>query len=258
MKDHLLIILIALLTIQVSNAQILYIPGGINGVGTSTSVNIGIGTNLPTKLLDVNGDVRIGNLSSRNYLKITSQEWPEIRFETTLSNEKMRIGIAHSDNSGYPVQEGDLYFYTQDVNSMPFILRKSGNVLLNVSLGNVGIGTTSPQNKLDVNGTIRAKEVKVTLEGWSDFVFKPSYKLKPLSEVEQYINKNGHLPEVPSETEVKQNGVNVGDMQAKLLQKVEELTLYVIEQEKKMNAQSLIIEEQNKVIQQLKVQINKK
>ena len=63
-------------------------------------------------------------------------------------------------------------------------------------------------------------------------LIKSTYKLKPLTEVEQYINKNGHLPEVPSETEVKQKGVDVGDMQAKLLQKVEELTIYAIEQDK--------------------------
>jgi hypothetical protein len=104
-------------------------------------------------------------------------------------------------------------------------------LLFNPNGGNVGIGTTNPQNKLDVNGTIRAKEVKVET-GWADFVFTPTYKLRPLSEVEQFIKTNGHLPEIPKAEDVQQNGVNLGDMQTKLLQKVEELTLYSIEQEK--------------------------
>ena len=102
--------------------------------------------------------------------------------------------------------------------------------------GNVGIGTTNPQNKLDVNGTIHAKEVKVDLNGWSDFVFSPSYKLKTLAEVENYIKTHGHLAEIPSATEVEKNGISLGDMQTKLLQKLEESTLYLIEQSKQIEA----------------------
>ena len=99
---------------------------------------------------------------------------------------------------------------------------------------------------LDVDGTIRAKEVKVTLEGWSDFVFHPAYCLKPLTEVEQYIKANGHLENIPTATEVEQNGVNVGDMQAKLLEKVEQLTLYSIELKKENIEQ----QKQNTFLQQ--------
>jgi len=98
--------------------------------------------------------------------------------------------------------------------------------------GNVGIGTNNPNTKLSVNGDIKAKEVNVTLEGWADFVFKPNYNLRPLSEVEQFIKTNNHLPEIPSEAEVKENGIGLGEMNAKLLQKVEELTLYLIELKK--------------------------
>jgi hypothetical protein len=95
--------------------------------------------------------------------------------------------------------------------------------------GNVGIGTTSPgAYRLAVNGSIRAKEVVVDT-GWSDYVFAPSYHLRPLREIANYIRTNHHLPEIPSETEVKENGVSVGDMQAKLLAKIEELTLHLIQ-----------------------------
>jgi hypothetical protein len=110
--------------------------------------------------------------------------------------------------------------------------------------GNLGLGTTTPQNKLDVNGTIRAKEIKVET-GWADFVFNPLYQLKSLTEVEKYIKEYGHLQDIPSAAEVEQNGVNVGEMQTKLLQKVEELTLYVIELKK-------TIEDQQKQINEFK------
>jgi hypothetical protein len=98
--------------------------------------------------------------------------------------------------------------------------------------GNVGIGTTSPTHKLAVNGTIRAKEVIVDT-GWSDYVFKPDYKLASLSEVEGAIQRDGHLPGIPSAQEIAEHGVRMGEMQAKLLAKIEELTLHQIAQEKR-------------------------
>jgi hypothetical protein len=99
------------------------------------------------------------------------------------------------------------------------------------STGNVGIGTPAPQYPLSVNGTVQAKEVLVNT-GWSDYVFEPGYRLAPLSEVADYISANGHLPEIPSAKEVKEKGVSLGEMQSKLLAKIEELTLHMIEAEK--------------------------
>ncbi len=95
--------------------------------------------------------------------------------------------------------------------------------------GKVGIGTDAPDQLLSVNGTIHSKEVKVDLVGWPDFVFKPVYKLPSLTEVKQYIDKNQHLPEIPSAHEAEKNGVNLGEMNKLLLKKVEELTLYIIQ-----------------------------
>jgi len=95
--------------------------------------------------------------------------------------------------------------------------------------GNVGIGMTNPTNKLDVNGTIHSKEVKVDMAGWSDFVFKKEYNLPTLEEVEKHITEKGHLENIPSEEEVLKNGINLGEMNAKLLQKIEEMMLYIIE-----------------------------
>lgn len=99
--------------------------------------------------------------------------------------------------------------------------------------GKVGIGTTSPSHELSVNGTIQAKEVLVET-GWADFVFDDEYELSTLEQVEQYVQNNNHLPGIPSAKEVEKNGINLGDMQSKLLIKIEELTLYTIEQDKQI------------------------
>lgn len=102
--------------------------------------------------------------------------------------------------------------------------------------GLIGIGTTNPTELLTVNGNIRTKKVIVTQQNWSDFVFEKDYKLRPLAEVENHIQQHKHLPDIPSEKEIKESGLDVGDVQAKLLQKIEELTLYVIQQQKEIEA----------------------
>lgn len=102
--------------------------------------------------------------------------------------------------------------------------------------GNVGIGVIVPNYKLEVNGIVRSKEVLVESAPWPDFVFEPGYDLPSLTDVEQYIAKNGHLEHVPTAATVEENGVEVGEMSAKLLQKIEELTLYLIEQDKQIKA----------------------
>ncbi|MBA4260441.1 MAG: hypothetical protein C0446_14855, partial [Chitinophaga sp.] len=102
------------------------------------------------------------------------------------------------------------------------------NVIINPNTGNLGIGTMNPTEKLSVNGNIRAKKLIISQTAWSDYVFAKNYKLRSLTEVENYIKANQHLPEVPSAKEVAAKGISVGDTQALLLKKIEELTLYVI------------------------------
>ncbi len=97
--------------------------------------------------------------------------------------------------------------------------------------GRVGIGTSDPTHTLSVNGTIRSKEVIVNT-GWSDFVFEDDYNLMSLNNLELFIEKNNHLPDIPSAQDVEENGISLGNMDAKLLQKIEELTLYTIQQQK--------------------------
>jgi len=100
--------------------------------------------------------------------------------------------------------------------------------------GNVGIGTITPREKLSVNGKIRAHEIKIETANWPDYVFAKDYQLPSLQETEKHIKEKGHLPGIPSADEVKTNGVDLGDMNARLLQKLEEVTLHLIKQEKEL------------------------
>ncbi|PXX95008.1 hypothetical protein DF185_22790, partial [Marinifilum breve] len=107
------------------------------------------------------------------------------------------------------------------VGAMVFSSTREVGAIQAFSNGNVGIGTTTTgTHKLAVNGTIGAREIKVETDSWSDFVFEEDYQLKDLKEVESFIEENKHLPDIPSEKEVLENGIAVGEMNAKLLQKI--------------------------------------
>lgn len=110
--------------------------------------------------------------------------------------------------------------------------------------GNIGVGDPNPAVKFSVNGTIKSKKIVVMQTGWPDYVFDSSYSLMSLSNLSDFIRKNKHLPGVPSQKEVSENGLNIGDQHTILLKKIEELTLYLLEQERKIQ---LLINENNKL-----------
>ncbi|WP_340062971.1 hypothetical protein [Ascidiimonas aurantiaca] len=114
--------------------------------------------------------------------------------------------------------------------------------------GFVGIGTITPDMKLTVKGNIHAEEVKIDLNiPVPDYVFKENYNLMSIAELEKFIKENSHLPEIPSAKEFEQNGIMQGEMDMNLLKKIEELTLYTIQQEKKIQN----LEKENKEIKLL-------
>jgi len=130
-------------------------------------------------------------------------------------------------------------------------------VLITDQAGNIGINTIPyTQYKFAVNGGIVATAVTVKANAnWPDYVFEKNYQLIPLSDLKSYLEINHHLPEIPSAKEMQKDGLNVGENQVKLLQKVEELTLYVIDKDQQLNDEKDIIGKQQKEIDQLKEQM---
>lgn len=133
--------------------------------------------------------------------------------------------------------------YTTLNANLPTVNWQSNNYY---AAGVVGIGTQPNSNwQLSVNGDIRAKEVVVE-SGWSDFVFNKDYDLPTLAEVEAYIQQHGHLKDIPSAAEVKANGIGLAEINTLLLQKIEELTLYIIDMNKTVEQLESELEESNK------------
>ncbi|PTS96553.1 hypothetical protein DBR11_19020 [Pedobacter sp. HMWF019] len=138
-------------------------------------------------------------------------------------------------------------------------ISKEGTVYLNGNAtnyfaGNIGVGAPDTKGyKLAVAGNMIAESVKVQLKSaWPDYVFKEDYKLTSLQETEKHIKEKGHLPGIPSAAEVKSEGIDLGEMNKKLLQKIEELTLYLIEQKNRGDLQQKQIELQHKELEALK------
>ncbi|MCH7411485.1 hypothetical protein MM239_19005 [Belliella sp. DSM 111904] len=142
---------------------------------------------------------------------------------------KIRFTFYKASGSGGKMQLSELfYIHPEGARAYDGLLVRYNQV------GNVGIGTNSPTHSLEVNGTIRAKEVKLEATNWPDYVFERDYQLMPLEEVKSFIVRKGHLPSLKSAKEYDEEGVNMLEMNQKLLEKIEELTLYTITQEEKL------------------------
>ncbi|WP_075350192.1 hypothetical protein [Algoriphagus marinus] len=164
------------------------------------------------------GNVGIGTLSPLYQLHLQASEGNRARFQ--FANKTVDLvsygagSDAYSSTQGVFMSGHDGLIMTGPNNHLRIITNNGSYTerIRVLSNGNVGIGTKVPQYLLAVNGVIGAKEVNVTTAGWADFVFDPKYKLMPLSEVEAFIAKNGHLPNIPTEKEVIEGGVNLLEM----------------------------------------------
>ena len=126
--------------------------------------------------------------------------------------------------------------------------REAEKVIMSLTQsGNLGIGILIPGERLSVNGNIRAKEIKVEVNYWPDYVFRDDYPLRSLSQLERYIKDNGHLPEIPDAASVGDQGISLGEMNKLLLKKIEELTLHLIAQDKKVSELSDKVKELKKL-----------
>lgn len=158
-----------------------------------------------------------------------------------LQVEANGFGIIQSSagtKAGFYVAAGGGWVATQTYDPLYFCtgLLNGNNVaqMMIATNGNVGIGTLNPTYKLSVNGNVRSKEVVVE-SGWADYVFENTYKLKSLQEVESFILQHKHLPNIPSAKEIEANGLHLGEVQKKMMEKIEELTLYIIELKKEID-----------------------
>ncbi len=244
----------------------LYINGGVIGsyghsdlqlrtadtprLTIDTAGHVGIGTDEPEEALHINGNIRgngaLGALTIRTEAGTTTigaQGWSYSHFQTSMPRFYFYkpIMVANGEFSSGAGQNLYLQTFNTAINGSSPTTRVT---ILN-SNGNVGIGTDNPQKKLDVNGDINssgtisaenmeAEEITVTVPNGADFVFDEGYELRSLEELQEYIKQNKHLPEIQSEQEMKENGISVNKFQIMLLQKIEELTLYTIQQEERI------------------------
>jgi hypothetical protein len=240
-----------------SLARLTITPTGNIGIGTTAPVaklhalsTTDIGVTLNSEVLITRFSTSVANLQSldlklRKYSTTDNYWWGNsLRLQRNIDNA---VNSCYIDFGASETNVGS------GSHELGFGVDNSEYMRISYG-GNVGIGTTAPDAKLAVKGTIHANEVKVDLNGAvaPDYVFNSDYNLLSLEEIKTYIDKNKHLPEVPSAKEMEVNGVQLGEMNMLLLKKIEELTLYTIDMNKKLQELTIESEEQRKEIIQLK------
>ena len=210
--------------------KLYYREGHANTSNHVFLTNVGIGT-YPQEMLHINGAIRGGGANGEVTLKGDNGS-------VTIGATDAQTMTFNTDKSKFvfnkPIYNTSGVYDSWSNTSLQFNTNGTNRILI-LNNGNVGIGTTSPSYKLDVAGTIRAQELIVETTG-ADFVFTDDYQLRPLSEVKAFITENKHLPEIKSAQEMQENGVGINELQTQLLQKIEELTLYILQQEERIKA----------------------
>ncbi|WP_260257322.1 hypothetical protein, partial [Elizabethkingia meningoseptica] len=206
-------------------------PGGI----ISSNGHFGIGTGSPSEKLEINGSIYANTENS---------------FIGIDAAGESRLGIVKKSGYGPVIASGSNYPIIFGSWSTPDIRNNISNGSFKEVLQINTNGNASLEGKLE------AREIKVTTTPTADFVFEDHYKLPDLESVEKHIREKKHLPEIASAAEMQKDGVNIGEFQIKLLQKIEELTLYSIEQNKLSKKQSELLRQQQEEIQNLKHEVS--
>lgn len=206
-----------------------FMPHGNLGIGTNTpksrlEVQSPL-TNVSTAILHSNGDQSWGHVLALVTDKADGDD-PKLLFSYRNKAKQWALGGAHNGTGFFLREDGGDGVYGGGFGESRFTVLAGGNV---------GIGTDVPQEKLSVNGNIRAQQVKVEMANWPDYVFEETYQLPSLKETEAFIKANKHLPGVPKAKEIEEDGLSLGEMNKILMQKVEELTLHLINKDKEIS-----------------------
>ncbi len=192
--------------------------------------NVGVGINLPADKLHVNGNLRLSG---------DKEFFFEDNGQIRSLDDNHRILFRRAENKMELREYGNIILSsgsTTGTETATMVLTNGGNV---------GVGTASPAYKLHVQGDVKGNNFVANAYQYADYVFDSAYQLPSLQEVKNFIQKNHHLPDVPSEKEVKKDGLNLASHQVILLKKIEELTLYTIDQNERLK---LLEEKMNQVL----------
>jgi len=239
------------------------------------AVRVGIGTTAPDYTLDVRGDAKTtGHLWAHQSLSVGTDAGTFAKLRILNTNRPAIIqGTAVGNTQAYQ----RLMFFEYDnpdtkilevvntaTSQTPFVLKANGEMDIHNGVANIlHLGTngmfsisnnTQKTFVVEASGLTRARKIKVDAEIWADYVFEEDYPLMPLSEVESFLKEHKHLPSIPSEKVMKEEGIDLAEMNVKMMEKIEELTLYLIQQKKELEKQNLEMEKMKAELETLKQQ----
>jgi len=234
-----------------------YLNGPADLISFMGNGNVGIGTANPEFKLDVQGgsaNINLNNISSLGGQLTISNGFGNQNGAVRLNlNNGGAVSWIKGIVTGPNTNTGSAIVFGVPSNTADGVER-----MRITSTGDVGIGTDNTRGyKLAVAGNMIAESIKVQMQSsWPDYVFTKDYSLPSLAEIEKHINDKGHLPGIPSAAEVRENGIELGDMNAKLLKKIEELTLYLIEKDSALRLHKDLLKRQQLQLDKQKRQIN--
>jgi hypothetical protein len=246
------------LSVCLFSAQLFNPTSTVSTTTNPSTNNVGIGVSNPTEKLDVSGNILTGSTSSTEginafairYEDGSLSNWGALR-STSATYMSFGAKANNVNGSSWLSSNGTLPFYktafTLGNEGFKFLISSQQQIALNSPVTMNEIMTITPSGNAALQGKFEAKEIKVSLTPTADFVFEEDYNLPKLEDIEKHIKEKKHLPEIASAKQMEKEGVNIGEFQIKLLQKIEELTLYTIEQNK-------LIKEQQKRIEALEKQ----